>query len=162
MARCLIIGCGCRGLSLAAELRSSGHSVRGTTRDPGRRTELEAAGVEAHVGDPDRVATLASAFDHAVVACLLLGSATGPRESLEALFTTRLDMLLEKMLDTTVRGVVYEESGSADPHLLATGSNRVAAACRRSLIPFVLLRAEPADHAGWLAAATGGVRQILG
>jgi hypothetical protein len=93
---------------------------------------------------------------------LLLGSASGPPEALEALFTTRLDMLLEKMLDTTVRGVVYERSGTAGPELLATGADRVAAACRRSLIPFVMLDTEPADHAAWVSAAAAGVREILG
>jgi nucleoside-diphosphate-sugar epimerase len=161
MARCLIVGCGCRGLSLAVELRSRGHAVRGTTRDPSRRAELEAAGVEAHVGDPDRVATLAPAFAHAGVVCVLLGSAQGSPEQLAALHSTRLDMLLERMLDTTVRGVVYERSGSVDPELLAGGAERIRYACQRSLIPFVLLDVDPAEHPAWLTASVSGVEQIL-
>ena len=114
MARCLIIGCGCRGLSLAVQLRARGHAVRGTTRDPARVDAIEAAGVEAYVGDPDRIATLAPALEHVGVACLLLGSAIGDPEQLEALHGTRLEMLLTRMLDTTVRGVVYECAGSVD------------------------------------------------
>jgi nucleoside-diphosphate-sugar epimerase len=161
MARCLIVGCGCRGLSLATELRTRGHVIRGTTRHPGRRPELEAAGVEAHVGDPDRIATLAPAFDHVGVACVLLGSAQGSSEQLAALHGTRLDMLLERMLDTTVRGVVYERAGSVDPELLASGAQRVQRACERSLIPFVLLGTDPANHAAWLAGATAAVEEIL-
>ena len=161
MARCLIVGCGCRGLALAAELRAAGHAVRGTTRDPSRRAELEAAGVEAHIGDPDRVATLAPAFDHTGVACVLLGSARGDHEQLAALHSTRLDMLLERMLDTTVRGIVYERAGSVDPELLAAGAERVRHACERSLIPFVLLDTDPAGHEPWLAAAVDGVERIL-
>ncbi len=122
---------------------------------------MEAAGVEAHVADPDRIATLAPAFDHVGVVCLLLGSAQGRSEQLAALHGTRLDMLLERMLDTTVRGVVYERAGSVDPELLAGGAHRVQRACQRSLIPFVLLDTDPADHAAWLVSAIAGVEEIL-
>jgi putative NADH-flavin reductase len=161
MARCLIVGCGCRGLALAAELRARGHAVRGTTRDPARRAELEAAGVEAHIGDPDRIATLAPAFAHVGVLCVLLGSAQGSPEQLAAMHSTRLEMLLERMLDTTARGVVYEQSGSVDRSLLAQGAERVRRACERSLIPFVLLDSDPRVHEVWLADATAGVERIL-
>ena len=161
MARCLIVACGCRGLALTRELRARGHTVRATTRDPARRRELEAAGAEAFVGDPDRVATLAPALDHVGVACLLLGSATGPRERLEALYSTRLDMLLERMLDTTVRAVVYESRGSVEAELLRGGAERVRRACERSLIPLVLLDADPRDHARWPPAAAAAVQHAL-
>jgi len=161
MARCLIVGCGCRGLSLASELTAAGHAVRGTTRDPGRRAQLEAQGVEAFVGDPDRVGTLAPALAQVSVACILLGCATGVAEQLAALHGTRLDMLLERMLDTTVRGVVYECSGTVDPALLAHGAERVRHACERSLIPHVLLDAEPSDFSSWPAAAAAAVRDAL-
>jgi 2-polyprenyl-6-methoxyphenol hydroxylase-like FAD-dependent oxidoreductase len=161
VARCLIVGCGCRGLSLAAELRARGHAVRGTTRDAGRRAELEAAGVEPFVADPDRVATIAPAFAHIGVLCLLLGSATGSPEQLEALHGTRLDMVLERMLDTTARGVVYERSGTLDGDLLKRGAERVRLACERSLIPYVMLDADPADHEAWLRSAVAGVERIL-
>jgi uncharacterized protein YbjT (DUF2867 family) len=146
---------------LAGELRARGHAVRGTTRDPSRREELVAAGVEAHIGDPDRVATVAPAFAHAGVVCILLGSAQGSPEQLIALHGTRLDMLLERMLDTTVRGVVYEQAGSVGPELLSAGAERVRWACERSLIPFVFLDADPARHDAWLAAAVSGVEHIL-
>ena len=46
MARVLIVGCGCRGRALAADLRGAGHAVRGTTRDPGRTAAIAAAGAE--------------------------------------------------------------------------------------------------------------------
>jgi threonine dehydrogenase-like Zn-dependent dehydrogenase len=161
LARCLIIGCGCRGLALARQLRAGGHAVRGTTRDPGRRAEIEAAGAEAYIGDPDVVGTLAPALAHVGVTCLLLGSAVGTRSQLAALHDTRLDMLLERMLDTTVRGVVYEAAGSIDAELLQHGAERVRYACERSLIPYVLLTAEPSDHPAWLAAAGDAVQRAL-
>jgi hypothetical protein len=142
-------------------LRHRGHAVRGTTRDPTRRSQLEAAGVDPFVGDPDRVATLAPALEHVGAACLLLGGATGPPEQLAALHGTRLDMLLARMLDTTVRGVVYERRGIVDADLLRAGAERVAHACRRSLIPYVLLDAEPGDYARWVAAAADAVGAAL-
>lgn len=161
MARCLIIGCGCRGLSLTRELRARGHAVRGTTRKATRRVEIEAAGAEAFVGDPDRIGTLASALDHVGVVCMLLGSATGTRRQLAALHGTRLDMLLERMLDTTVRGVVYDAAGTVAPDVLEAGQERVRYACARSLIPYVVLSADPHDHDPWLDAASAGVEQLL-
>lgn len=161
MARCLIVGCGCRGLSLARELKVAGHAIRGTTRDSGRRPELESQGIEPFIGDPDRVGTLAPALAHVGVVCILLGSATGQAEQLAALHGTRLGMLLERMLDTTVRGVVYERSGSVDPALLARGAERVRYACERSLIPYVLLAADPLDHAGWPTVAATAVHSAL-
>lgn len=161
MARCLIVGCGCRGLALTRSLRERGHAVRATTREPDRRAEIEAAGAEAFIGDPDRVATLWPAFAHAGVACLLLGSATGTPDRIAALHSTRLDMLLEKMRDTTVRGIVYETVGSVDPRVLATGAERVRWACDRSLIPYLMLDADPRDHAAWPEAAADAVERIL-
>lgn len=161
MARCLIIGCGCRGLSLAAQLQTLGHAVRGTTRERARAEEIEAAGAEPYVGDPDRIATLAPAFEHVGVACVLLGSASGDRRQLQALHGSRLEMLLTRMLDTTVRGLVYECCGSVDPDLLASGSNRIRDACERSLIPYVLLSADPREYREWLPAATAAVQEVL-
>ena len=77
MARCLIIGCGCRGQMLARALVGQGHAVRGTTRRPERAAEILAAGAEPVVGDPDRLGTLVGALDHVSVAMILLGSARG-------------------------------------------------------------------------------------
>lgn len=161
MARCLIVGCGCRGLALAGALRERGHAVRGTTRDPARVAALQAAGVEPFVGDPDRVGTIFPAFAHIGVTCVLLGSATGSSVALTALHSTRLDMLLEKLIDTTSRGVVYEAVGTVGPELLAVGAERVRWWCERSLIPFALLRAAPDEPAAWTAAAADAVDRVL-
>jgi uncharacterized protein YbjT (DUF2867 family) len=161
VARCLIVGCGCRGLELTAVLRAAGHAVRGTTRDPNRRVEIEAAGAEPFVGDPNLVGTLAPALAHVGVTCILLGSARGTPEQLSALHGTRLDMLLERMLDTTVRGVVYQAGGSVDPALLRTGADRVRHACERSLIPYELLTADPATDEAWVPQAVEAVERAL-
>ncbi len=145
MARCLIVGCGCRGLALtrgAAVPRATPSAARPGTRLA--RAEIEARRAPSRSSAiPNRVGTLAPALAHVGVACILLGSATGTEEQLAALHGTRLDMLLERMLDTTVRGVVYQAAGSVDPALLDAGADRVRYACERSLIPYELLDRRP-------------------
>ncbi len=126
-----------------------------------RLEEIEAAGAEAVLADPDRVATLVAALEHATVACVLLGSAVGSAEQLSALHSTRLEMLLTKIVDTTVRGVVYEARGSLDDALLAAGAARVRAFGERSLAGWALLDADPHDHAAWLAAAVAAVDELV-
>ncbi|MGH2872476.1 MAG: NAD(P)H-binding protein [Solirubrobacteraceae bacterium] len=161
MARCLIVGCGCRGLGLVGELRARGHQVRATTRDPARVAEIEAAGAEAFIGDPERVATLGPALAQAGVTCLLLGSARGSDRQLQALHGPRLAMLLERTIDTTVRGVVYEATGTVDAEILRAGAALVRRACERSSIGHVLLEADPLDCAGWPIAAADAVERAL-
>jgi uncharacterized protein YbjT (DUF2867 family) len=161
VARCLIIACGCRGRSLAVELMARGHAVRGTTRDPARVAAIEAAGAEAFVGDPDVIGTLAPALAHVTVAVILLGSAAGPPAQLAALHGTRLEMLLARMLDTTVRGVVYEAAGTVDPVLLDAGAARVRAHCEDSRLPYAVLGAAADRHRAWTLAALAAVQHVL-
>jgi hypothetical protein len=113
------------------------------------------------VGDPDVIATLAPALEHVSVACVLLGSAAGAPDQLAALHGTRLDMLLTRMLDTTVHGIVYEATGSVDAAVLRAGAIRVRERCHDSRIPFALLAADPADHAAWTVAAVAAVHSTL-
>ncbi len=100
MARVLIVACGCRGRELAAELSAAGHAVRGTTRDPARMNAIAAAGAEPYVGDPDRIGTLMDALAGVTVVVWLMGTIEIP--------AGRVRMLFEKLVDTPVRGVVYE------------------------------------------------------
>ena len=161
MARVLIVGCGCRGQALARALRAQGHAVRGTTREEARREQIEATGAEVWIGDPDRIATIHYALADVTILCWLMGSAQGTREQLEALHGSRLRMLLERTIDTTVRGLVYEAAGSVEPALLADGAGTVRAACEKSEIPHALLRADPAEHDAWLPAALKAIEELL-
>ena len=161
MARCLIIGCGCRGRLLANALRTAGHAVRGTTRNPARVPEIEATGAEAVVANPDRVATLIESFEHVTAVCILLGSAVGSPEELAALHGPRLQMLLTKLIDTTARGVVYEARGAVDPGVLAVGSEQVRGFARRSLAGYALLDADPSAVDGWVQAAHAAVETVI-
>ena len=70
-------------------------------------------------------------------------------------------MLLEKMIDTTVRGVVYEAAGTVAPDVLGRGREVVSAMCQRSRIPHALIDADPADHRVWVAAARAAVERVM-
>ena len=105
MARVLIVPCGCRGRELAAELVAAGHAVRGTTRSEANAAAIAAAGAEPYVGDPDRIGTLMGALAGVTVVCWLLGHV--PDRDLHG---GRLRMLFSKLVDTPVRGVVYERA----------------------------------------------------
>jgi uncharacterized protein YbjT (DUF2867 family) len=151
VARVLIVGCGCRGRALARGLRSEGYAVRGTTRDPARVDEIESTGAEAVVCDPDRLGTLLPAVEGVTILCWLLATARG--ESAAELHGARLERIFEELVDTPVRGVVYEVAG---------GEAIALAAQERWRIPVALLDADPADHQAWLAAARGAVTRLLG
>jgi glycine/D-amino acid oxidase-like deaminating enzyme len=161
LARVLIVGCGCRGLGLAAELMEEGHAIRATTRDPRRVAELESAGAEAWVGDPLRLASLTGALEAVTIACWLLGSAQGERGDLEALHGPRLRFFLERTVDTTLRGFVYEAAGTVDAEILAAGAEIAEDARRRWEIPVAVLRASPADPEVWRREAALATRSLL-
>jgi hypothetical protein len=150
VARVLIVPCGCRGRALAAELVAAGHAVRGTTRDPANADAIRAAGAEPYVGDPDRIGTLMDALSGVTVVCWLMG--TLPVEELHG---GRLRMLWEKLVDTPVRGVLYEGC-------LPQGEQVARTASETWMIPLEVLRADPADHDAWVTAARAGVDRLLG
>jgi uncharacterized protein YbjT (DUF2867 family) len=157
-----VVRCGCGGRSLARALRADGHALRGTTRDPAAAAALEADGIEPWVGDPDRVGTLTGALDGVTVVCWLLGSAAGEPEALAALHGPRLRAFCERVVDTTVRGLVYEAAGTVPAELLAGGAEIAREAARTWEIPLRLLDADPADRGEWLGAADRAVRELLG
>jgi len=161
VARVLIVGCGCRGGELAAELIRRGHAVRGTTRDESRLERIEAAGAEGVVADPFRLATLTPKLEGVSVLCWMLGSAGGERDELAALHGPRLETLLETLVDTHVRGVVYEAAGSVPGSLLEQGAALVRRAQETYLMPTEILTHDPSDHAGWADAGAAAVERVL-
>lgn len=162
MARIVIVGCGCRGVELARVLIQDGHAVRGTTRDPARADELESAGIEAWVGDPDRIATINYAMENATILFWALASAAGPdEESLTALHGSRLQMMLERTIDSTVRGVLYEARGTLPGEVLCTGAGLVEEGCHKNEIPWAIVDEDPADHVAWLRGAKDAIDGLL-
>jgi nucleoside-diphosphate-sugar epimerase len=155
VARVLIVGCGCRGTALAGALRE--HATRGTTRSPERLPALEEAGIEAVVADPNRLGTLMPALVGVSVVCWLMGSA----EQSPDLHGPRLRSLVEHLVDTPVRGLVYEAAGTADAALLAAGAAAVREASQTWHIPVEIIDADPAAHERWLEEMTAAVERLL-
>ncbi len=157
MARALIVGCGCRGRELGAALQAGGWLVRGTTRDPRSAAAIEAAGIEPVVADPDRIDTVLDAIEGVALIFWLLGSASGEAESVAALHGPRLERLLEEIVDTPVRGFVYELTGELAPQAVVAALETLRRAGERWRIPFEVVDADPARFELWregmLAAA---------
>jgi len=149
VARVLIVPCGCRGRALASALVADGHAVRGTTRGGGEEA-IRAAGAEPYVGDPDRIGTLMDALSGVTIVCWLMGTIPVPE-----LHEGRLRMLWEKLVDTPVRGVVYEGA-------LPQGEQVARTAAQTWQIPLEVLDADPLDHDAWLASARGAIDRLLG
>jgi len=147
VARVLIVPCGARGRSLARELRAAGHAVRGTTRGA-HVAEIAETGAEPYVGDPDRIATLMDALHGVTIVCWLTG--TIPDGDLHA---GRLRMLWEKLVDTPVRGVVYEG-------ILPEGEAIARASSQTWQIPLEVLDGDPLA-ADWVSEAVAAVDRLL-
>jgi uncharacterized protein YbjT (DUF2867 family) len=160
--RALVVGGGCRGLALTRALTEEGHAVRVVSRADSRRAEIEAAGAELWLGDPDVIGTLRYALDNVTVLLWLLGTATGEPAKVAALHGSRLRMMLEKATDTTVRGVVYEAAGTLPRDHYESGIAEMRLAHATNEIPYAVVRADPTDLHGWLADARAAVRSLLG
>jgi hypothetical protein len=95
------------------------------------------------------------------VVCWLLGGAVGDRDALAALHGPRLRAFCERVVDTTVRGIVYEAAGSVPGDILAGGVEIVRQARRTWEIPVGILDADPAEDREWRWAAGREVRDLL-
>jgi uncharacterized protein YbjT (DUF2867 family) len=160
VARALIVGCGCRGRELGVELVERGWQVRGTSRREEAREEIAAAGLEPAAADPERPGTILELCGDVAVVVWLLGSATGGRELVAAVHGPRLERLLEKLVDTPVRGVLYEGAGGVAAETLAGGREIVERAGRTWRIPVATLDADRAAP-GWAARAAEAVSRLL-
>jgi len=107
------------------------------------------------VADPDRLATLVPALSGVSVVCWLMGTAEGAPE----VHGLRLQTLLEHLVDTPVRGLVYEEAGSVDESLLQRGAQIVRTAAQTWHIRGEVVTADPADRDAWLEAMKEAVRR---
>lgn len=168
----MILGGGCRGRRLTAEVVSRGHAARIVTRSEGRREEIEAAGAECFIGDPNRLGTLRGALEGVAVACWLLATATGSPEELHELHVSRLPAFLGAAVDSTMRGFVYEVQlsdssgvGLAKPtpqvETMNEGAVSVEVVAARNAISIAALSADPHDLGLWMQAARATLSPYL-
>lgn len=162
MARALIIGCGCCGRSLGERLLGEGWAVRGTSRGEQGLVAIEAAGIAPALADPERPGTLLELVGDVAVVVLALGSIDGDPEQLAAVHGPRLQALVERLVDTPVRGLVYEASGDAGPELLGGGAELLRRAARTWRIPVELVEAQRSEPEAWVEAMAAGVSRAIG
>ncbi len=139
-----------------------GHAVRVTARTEAGRAAIEATGAECWIGTPERLGTLRAALESVTIVCWLLGVVTGPEEELRALHSSRLEFFLGQVIDTTVRGFVYEAAGTVPSDALAAGERIVRTVGERNAIPTTFLRADIADSDAWQTEARAAVDVLLG
>lgn len=135
--------------------------MRGTTRDPDRIGSIEAAGAEAAIADPERPGTVLDLVGDVAVVHWLLGSARGEPEAVAAIHGPRLERLLERLVDTPVRGFVYEAAGTVPRRELEVGSGVVATAARTWRIPVEIVTTDPDGHSRWLSAMLAATSSVL-
>jgi uncharacterized protein YbjT (DUF2867 family) len=121
VARALIVGCGCRGRELGERLLAEAWAVRGTSRREEELAAVEAAGIEPALADPDRPGTILELVNDVAILVLLFGSARGSEEELAAIHGPRLERLMEHLVETPVRGVLYEGTGEGTEVVQAAG-----------------------------------------
>ena len=89
------------------------------------------------------------------------GELFGGRDHLADLHGARLRAFCERVVDTTVRGLVYEAAGSVPADLLVRGAESAREAARTWEIPLRTMDADPARYRHWLGAAKGAVDGLL-
>jgi hypothetical protein len=148
--RVLLVGGGRPGLALTRALTADGHAVRFVTRTAARRADVEAAGGECWIGDPDRIGSLRYALDNVTVLLWLLGPVDPEHADLHG---SRLTMMLERTIDTTVRGVIYEgtDEGAAEVRRMAVYNE----------IPYAILDVSRDDEDAWVAAVLAAIDGVL-
>jgi hypothetical protein len=160
VARALLIGCGCNAREAGRILLDRGWSVRGSSRRPAGLEAIEAAGIEPVLADPDRVGTISELLGDITVLAWLLGSAAGSEAEVASLYEERLPSLLDALIDTPVRGLVYEAAGTVPAGLLEAGRGRVAETAGRCRIPVRTLEADRSDR-DWPASAADSIEAVL-
>jgi hypothetical protein len=71
-------------------------------------------------------------------------------------------MLTEKIVDTPVRGLLYEAAGTVPFEWRQEGELIARAARATWNIPVEVLEADPEDRNAWLVGASGAVTRLLG
>ena len=90
----------------------------------------------------------------------LLGSAAGESDAVASVHGPRLERLLEKLVDSPVRGFAYEAAGSVDDRHLAGGREIVERAGETWRIPVAVLTGGR-DEQGWAGRSADAVAGLL-
>jgi hypothetical protein len=148
---------------LGERLLAGGWAVRGTSRRDEGLAMIEAVGFEPALADPVWPGTVLDLVGDVALVLWLMGSArTGEEEGVvEAIHGERLERLLERLVDTPVRGFIYEAAGTVRPEDLAAGRRAVEVASATWRIPAELVEADPASPDDWTGEMAAAVRRLV-
>ena len=90
-----------------------------------------------------------------------MAGATGPAAEVAALHGTRLEALLDKLVDTHVRGAVYEAAGGVDDGLLASGAAIARERRERFRMQVEVVEEDPAERESWNRGMVEAVERVL-
>jgi len=107
--------------------------------------ELAASGVDIWNGSTERLATLRGALEGVAIACWLMADEPAGEQ--------RVASFIAQIVDSTVRGLVYEAAGC---------SSEVKRLCALNAIPLAVVSESPAERARWLSAAREAVASLIG
>jgi hypothetical protein len=151
----MLVGCGCCARGAGELLAAEGWAVRGTSRSVGGREAIAGAGLEAVEADPDLVGSVVALLGDVTVLAWLLGG-LDDAEAVATLNGPRLGSLLEKVVDTPVRGFVFEAPAGGE------GLELVEDAAARWHVPVEVVRADRGDPSGWAAEVAAAVKRSIG
>ncbi len=140
----------------------AGWQVRGTTRDPGNAEDILAAGLEAVVADPNLPASILDQVGDVTVVFWLLGGASAEPQAIAAVHGSRLERVLQMLVDTPVRGFVYEAAGRVERPRLERGVEIVREAAKRWRIPVQVVEQDPGDWEAWTEAMLAATERLTG
>jgi hypothetical protein len=161
VARALIVGCGCRGRLVGQRLLAEGWEVRGTSRTKDGFAAMARAGIEPALADPLYPHTVLELVGDVAIVLWLLASAKGSPEELSAIHGSRLERLMERLIETPVRGFVYEMEGTVDPILLEHGSEVLEAAGDTWRVGIACVFVDPGDPHDWAEIMAGAATGLV-
>jgi hypothetical protein len=161
LARALIVGCGCRGRLVGKRLLAEGWEVRGTSRTEDGLTAIREAGIEPALADPLQPHTVLELVGDVTIVLWLFASAKGSPEELSAIHGSRLERLMERLIETPVRGFVYEMKGTVNPILLEHGSEVLEAAGDTWRVGISCVFVSPKDPHDWAEIMAGAATGLI-
>jgi hypothetical protein len=113
------------------------------------------------VAGPDRPSTILDHVADVTLVFWLLGAATGTPELVAALHGERLERVLRMLVDTPVRGFVYEAAGAAEADG-ERGAGIVREAAERWRIPVEIVDRSPGDWEAWTESMLAATERLAG
>jgi hypothetical protein len=114
------------------------------------------------VADPNRPASILDQVGDVTVVFWLLGAASAEPQAIATVHGPRLERVLQMLVDTPVRGFVYEAAGSVERPHLERGAEIVREAAKRWRIPVEVVEQDPGDWEAWTEAMLAATERLTG